>query len=266
MRTDIKNGMIYKDDRIVFWARYDDPQAHKHFAKHALISVRPFTCTAEKESESLRSAVIQSNVMHCVRRNKDAPMAVFLIDTTSELSRIIDDELLKGKNFGALPIEIEKHLIRMLEDEDPLEAVDEYLVGTLAVHAKQKKRKANGASVFGDMCKSEGERNMDCRIAEAIRLIEQCESIESDAYDTIPRMLCLSKSRFLHLFKEEVGIDFKNYLLLKKLEKTCRCVIEKGMSITDAAILAGFSSSSHFATACKKYCGISFTDFLKSGS
>ena len=258
--------MIYKDDRIVFRARYDDPQAHKHFAKHVLISARPFTCTAEKESESLCSAVIQSNVMHCVRRNKDAPMAVFLIDTTSELSRIIDDELLKGKNFGALPIEIEKHLIRMLEDGDPLEAVDEYLVGTLAVHAKQKKRKANGASVFGDMCKSEGERNMDCRIAEAIRLIEQCESIESDAYDTIPRALCLSKSRFLHLFKEEVGIDFKNYLLLKKLEKTCRCVIEKGTSITDAAILAGFSSSSHFATACKKYCGISFTDFLKSGS
>ena len=258
--------MIYKDDRIVFWARYDDPQAHKHFAKHVLISARPFTCTAEKESESLCSAVIQSNVMHCVRRNKDAPMAVFLIDTTSELSRIIDDELLKGKNFGALPIEIEKHLIRMLEDEEPLEAVDEYLVGTLAMHAKQKKRKANGASVFGDTCKSEGERNMDCRIAEAIRLIEQCESIESDAYDTIPRMLCLSKSRFLHLFKEKVGIDFKNYLLLKKLEKTCRCVIEKGMSITDAAILAGFSSSSHFATACKKYCGISFTDFLKSGS
>lgn len=152
--------MIYKDDRIVFRARYDDPQAHKHFAKHVLISARPFTCTAEKESESLCSAVIQSNVMHCVRRNKDAPMAVFLIDTTSELSRIIDDELLKGKNFGALPIEIEKHLIRMLEDEEHLEAVDEYLVGTLAGHAKQKKRKANGASVFGDMCKSEGERNM----------------------------------------------------------------------------------------------------------
>lgn len=265
MRADIKNGMIYKDDRIVFWARYDDPQAHKHFVKHILLSARSFTCTAEKESESLRSAVIQSNVMHCVRRNKDSPMAVFLIDTTSELSRIIDDELLKGKKFGAIPIEIEKHLIRMLEDGASLEAVDEYLVGTLAAYAKQKKRKANGASVFGDICKCERERDMDCRITEAIRLIEKSESIERDAYDTIPRTLCLSKSRFLHLFKEEIGIDFKNYLLLKKLEKTCRCVIEKGMSITDAAILAGFSSSSHFATACKKYCGISFTDFLKSG-
>ena len=257
--------MIYKDDRIVFWARYDDPQVHKHFVKHILLSARSFTCTVEKESESLRSAVIQSNVMHCVRRNKDSPMAVFLIDTTSEISRIIDDELLKGKKFGALPIEIEKHLIRMLEDGVPLEAVDEYLVGTLAAYAKQKKRKANGASVFGDICKRARERDMDCRIAEAIRLIEQCESIESDVYDTFPRTLCLSKSRFLHLFKEEVGIDFKDYLLLKKLEKTCRCVIEKGMSITDAAILAGFSSSSHFSDAFKKYFGISFTDFLKSG-
>ena len=261
--------MRYKDDRIVFWARYDDPQAHKHFVKHILLSARSFTCTVEKESESLRSAVIQSNVMHCVRRNKDSPMAVFLIDTTSELSRIIDDELLKGKKFGTLPIEIEKHLIRMLEDGSPLEAVDEYLVGTLAVHAKQKKRKANGASVFGGRYKSADKRadecHMDSRIAEAIRLIEQCESIESDVYDTFPRTLCLSKSRFLHLFKEEVGIDFKDYLLLKKLEKTCRCVIEKGMSITDAAILAGFSSSSHFSDAFKKYFGISFTDFLKSG-
>ena len=33
MRADIKNGMIYKDGRIVFRARYDEPQAHKHFAR-----------------------------------------------------------------------------------------------------------------------------------------------------------------------------------------------------------------------------------------
>ena len=26
--------MIYKDDRIVFWARYDDPHAHKHLKDH----------------------------------------------------------------------------------------------------------------------------------------------------------------------------------------------------------------------------------------
>lgn len=263
--------MIYKDDRIVFWVRYDDPQAHKHFVKHILLSARSFTCTVEKESESLRSAVIQSNVMHCVRRNKDSPMAVFLIDTTSELSRIIDDELLKGKKFGALPSEIEKHLIRMLEDGVPLEAVDEYLVGTLAAYAERNSLKADESdeSVLGGRYKSADKRadecRMDCRITEAIRLIDQSESIESDAYDTIPQTLCLSKSRFLHLFKEKIGIDFKNYLLLKKLEKTCRCVIEKGMSITDAAILAGFSSSSHFSDAFKKYFGISFTDFLKSG-
>ncbi|QTQ17242.1 AraC family transcriptional regulator [Treponema parvum] len=255
--------MIYKDDRIIFWALYDDPQEHKHFAKHVLISSMPFICTVEETSENLRSLVIQSNVMHRIRRNKDAPMAVFLIDTTSELSRIIDDELLKGKKFGALPSEIENHLIRMLDGRDPLEAVDEYLVGTLVERTERKSLKA--MSVSGSLCKQRGQR-MDSRIAEAICLMEQCESIESDAYDTFPRTLCLSKSRFLHLFKEEVGIDFKNYLLLKKLEKTCRCVVEKGMSITDAAIRAGFSSSSHFATVCKKYCGISFTDFLKSGS
>ncbi len=83
-------------------------------------------------------------------------------------------------------------------------------------------------------------------------------------YDTVPQRLFLSKSRFLHLFKEEVGIDLKNYLLLKRMEKVYRAVIQKHMRITEAAIMAGFSSSSHFAEACKKHYGISLTDFMSA--
>lgn len=71
--------------------------------------------------------------------------------------------------------------------------------------------------------------------------------------------VCLSESRFSHLFREETGVAFSGYLLMQKMFYAYMQIAE-GRSITEAAVAAGFSTPSHFATVNKKMFGITARD------
>ncbi len=240
-------NILYKKDRIVFLAQYDNPKMHRHFLKHILVSEKPFLCKTREEHLSSNSVTIKSNVWHSVERAQGVPMLVYLIDETSDLSKAVDKISLQDKGISRLPAALETDITELVAQKTPLDVIDQFLIEQ--IHEK----KNNNLPV-------------DQRISRAVKLIEDSESINNSIYELSAEKAFLSKSRFLHLFKEEMGIDFKNYLLMKKLEKTYTNVTQNEMSITEAAILAGFSSSSHFASACKSHFGISFTDFLKAQS
>lgn len=238
--------IIYKENRIVLMARYDDPKVHSHFAKHILISDKPFLCKTNLQSRSAHSAIIQSKIPHHIERSENSRMIVFLIDETSKLSRALDEFYLNGEAEVAIPLSLENRVIEKISQGISLEEIDHFIIGEL-VSDKERQYPPS-----------------ESRIVEAMKMIEEIESIEPDIYDLMAKGAFLSKSRFLHLFKEETGIDLKNYLLIKKLEKTYYYVTKMKMNITDAAIKAGFSSASHFSSACKKHYGISLSDFLKA--
>lgn len=238
-------NIICKKDRIALCAEYEDPQLHRHFSKHIIVSDRPFLCFVENREYPVRSMVIQSQVVHSVKKDSNSRMIVFLIDETSELSGRIDRKWLKGNAQNPLNREIETSVINRIKAGYSLSEIDEYIMKQL--HSDDEK-----------------QPDMDDRISAALRYIEESESLNQEIYNELSEKMNLSKSRFLHLFKDEMGIDLKNYLLLKRLEKVYKSVTETHMSITDAAILAGFSSSSHFSEACKRHYGISLTDFLKA--
>lgn len=245
MSGDSIKNVICKKDRIVLFAKYADPTPHKHFAKHILVSNKPFVCRVEQQEYMVRSIMIQSHIMHSIRKDANTPMVVFLIDETSALAKRINTMYLSEQNANSLPSQIETEVIKRIHNASGLNRIDEYVVSHF---------------------QKEGESNSDLdeRILLVMQYIEECESVEADLYETLARKACLSKSRFLHLFKENVGIDLKNYLLLKRMEKAYQYVTEQQMSITQAAIRSGFSSASHFSEACKQHYGISLTDFIKA--
>jgi AraC-like DNA-binding protein len=65
------------------------------------------------------------------------------------------------------------------------------------------------------------------------------------------------------LFKEEVGISLKSYILIRRMEKAYKFVTAGG-KVTQAAMESGFSSSAHLAYSCKTLTGISITEVLKN--
>lgn len=72
----------------------------------------------------------------------------------------------------------------------------------------------------------------------------------------------ISASRFSHLFKDATGYALKNYLLFQQIVAALK-QIAAGNSVTIAALNAGFDSTSHFSSACKKMTGLNPRSFAK---
>lgn len=77
------------------------------------------------------------------------------------------------------------------------------------------------------------------------------------------QLVFLSESRLLHLFKENVGIPIRNYILWMRI-KTAIELIVSGKNLTYAAHEAGFSDSSHFSKTFVNTIGLNPAELLKN--
>lgn len=96
---------------------------------------------------------------------------------------------------------------------------------------------------------------LDNRCEDVINIIKQIP-LNQLTIPSLAQHVFLSESRLSHLFKEEVGISISSYLVHEKMRKAFRLVFE-GETLTDAAIAAGFSSSSHFSRCVREKLGMS---------
>jgi AraC-like DNA-binding protein len=75
----------------------------------------------------------------------------------------------------------------------------------------------------------------------------------------------LSESRFLHLFRDEVGTSLRRYRLCVR-PLAAGAAISAGKNLTTAAVDSGFSSPSHLADRFKATFGLSATQLLGTGA
>lgn len=74
----------------------------------------------------------------------------------------------------------------------------------------------------------------------------------------------LSESRFLHLFRQEIGSSLRRYRLWSRLMRA-GAQVAAGENLTTAAVEAGFASPSHLADRFKTTFGLSATQLLATG-
>lgn len=101
------------------------------------------------------------------------------------------------------------------------------------------------------------------RVKKFLSYISGLKTIEHSIVDDLSNQIYVSKSRLSHLFKEQTGMTLHSYLAFEKFCKTYKYFCE-GMNITEACILAGFNSSSHCASTCKRIFGISLRYIYKT--
>jgi len=131
-----------------------------------------------------------------------------------------------------------------------------------------EKSKSEAEEVFYEVLKPiQKDRHyapLDDRIGKVI------EHIKANDHDDInvkvlASMVFLSESRLQHLFKEQVGIPLKSYILWRKVLSAVS-FINEGKSFTDAAHMAGFSDSAHLSRTFKDTFGVSLSEVLKKGN
>jgi len=100
----------------------------------------------------------------------------------------------------------------------------------------------------------------DPRIAQALVIIQDLPDKKIAAQE-LAALVFLSKGRFEHLFKAEIGVPLRSYLLWQRL---CTAIARswQGRTFTAAAHEAGFTDSAHLSRTCRQMFGISPSDVI----
>jgi AraC-like DNA-binding protein len=101
---------------------------------------------------------------------------------------------------------------------------------------------------------SKVSNNLRAEIKNAITLIKSHD--HNCKIDEIAQQVGLSPDRFRHLFKEELGITFKNYIKWQKIRRAFTLKLaNQEMTMTQIAHDSGFSDQAHMSRVIKENFG-----------
>ena len=86
-------------------------------------------------------------------------------------------------------------------------------------------------------------RRLDPRVTKVLTAIRESDDLRV-SLETAAGMAYLSSSRFAHLFKQQVGLPFRHYMLWRKLTRAVLAIGQEG-TIAAAAQAADFSDAAH---------------------
>ena len=94
------------------------------------------------------------------------------------------------------------------------------------------------------------------KVRRALQVVrEELATARSFALSRMAGIAGLSKSRFMHVFTESVGVPLRPYILWRRLQMACSEIMN-GASITDAAYRAGFSDTAHLTRTMRQMMGM----------
>ncbi len=94
----------------------------------------------------------------------------------------------------------------------------------------------------------------DPRIAQALAFL-RADPTAYESIDKLAQLVHLSASRFAHVFKEQVGVPVRRYVLWLKMRAALDAALA-GQSLTASAITAGFADSAHLSRTVRSLLGV----------
>jgi AraC-like DNA-binding protein len=103
-------------------------------------------------------------------------------------------------------------------------------------------------------------RRLEWRMATVVNRIKRNPS-DSVGAEEYAEQVDLSFSRFLHLFKDEVGTTFRRFRAWKRA-RNFMSYVNTNLNLTDIALETGFPDSSHFSHTVRRYWGLTPRDII----
>ena len=109
---------------------------------------------------------------------------------------------------------------------------------------------------------SRGKKAAGGHLAAAIRYIHEhyCEDVN---LEDLAKIVYVSSYYLSHLFRDEMGVTFKDYLSGVRIEQS-KILLKEGLSVEDVAERVGFNDSNYFIKIFKKYVGITPSKYKKT--
>ncbi len=96
----------------------------------------------------------------------------------------------------------------------------------------------------------------DKRVNKCIQIMETENLQYKELTTTLSTRVFLSESRLSHLFKENVGVSIKRYLLWNRLKNALKFLLTEETNLKQASFEAGFSDQAHLTRTFKSFLGI----------
>src|SRR5262245_14718815 len=97
-------------------------------------------------------------------------------------------------------------------------------------------------------------------VRRVLSYLHEPQSMPDDlSLKTLAGIAALSPSRFMHAFKESVGVPVRPYILWLRLQRAA-CDLRDGAKVTSAAHRAGFSDAAHLTRTFRRMLGATPSD------
>jgi YesN/AraC family two-component response regulator len=244
---------ITDNNIISFLSRHAVVEIHYHNCFQIVVSIQSaFNCTIDKkEYKSLQGFIINQNIKHSCKA-PDTSVLVYFIDAESYLGWQLK-EILSGKSF----LDIGSLLTKLQMQE-------------LIVQCNLTSSAAEMKKVADDLLEkimpsqpTQKSMSMDERIIRVMEYIDY-HLDNPISLDDISKLIFLSPERARHLFVQQTGTPFSQYLLWKRIKKIIMSVLKDNASLADASMWYGFTDQAHFSRIFKRMFGTSAKPLLKN--
>ncbi len=250
MSTESASFLYLSKGRILLVGNALDNGDHSHHALQITLTLedRPFIIRHIGGEDSTACSLIKPNYMHQIDVT-DTWRLLILIDAETEAAKQIEERYLQENSIATPSLDdIDYCRQRMQHFAHEAQSVTETEAAINDVVAR-----------FAGSIPEPTEK--DPRVTKVIQAIHQARGGEVNA-EQLAEVACLSRDRLSHLFKQEVGIPIKSYILWYKLCQTGFKVV-RGMTVSDAAAEAGFADAAHYSRTFRKMFGMTPSQILR---
>ena len=222
---------------ISFLARHSVVDVHYHQCFQIVVSLKgTFDSVIDgKAYKGLSGFFVNQYITHACQA-QDTEALVYFIDAESYQGYQLK-EMLGGKPF--IPIDA----IPAVSDTDMVRFAEDLLERLLPGFSPPP--------------------SIDARIREALTYIN--DRLDNPLMlDEVAGRVFLSAERFRHLFVQETGVAFSQYVLWKRIRQVILQVLQYGLPMSTASIQNGFTDQAHFTRLFRRTFGVSAKQLLKN--
>jgi len=243
-------SLYYWNGQDMYIGMFPNNAEHRHHVLQIQIGINtPFRLQVDGVSHECRAVMIAPNVPH-------------MVDDYNEwqLMLHIDPDCLSARRL--LKTHLGNHRFKQIDFGALMSLLPEINTYVHCTHPCKDAKRLFNAIVSALLDSPIIPASIDPRINAAVKILRRLP-VKKISTRKIAEAVCLSESRFIHLFKYQMGIPVRRYLLWLRLRDAVEQVLNE-MSFTYAAHHAGFSDSAHLSRTFKQMSGMTLTGYLKN--
>ncbi|MCW7492831.1 AraC family transcriptional regulator [Leptospira sp. 2 VSF19] len=243
-----KGSLFYFGERILLGTAGIVTEPHSHYAVSILVSLGNSFHLYTKSNQIIESQgiIIPPNYYHKLDASQ-SEMVIIQLDPKSEEYKRIEMDL-SPKTIDSTTRE------QILKIADPLFGDSLDCKSARALYNQILSLLGSGSTT----------KKYDERIEVAIQRIKEKMPNPVSLTD-LSEISGISTDRFMHLFKDNMGIPLRQYLLWQRLHIAAK-LLQGGENLTTASHAAGFSDQAHLSRTFKKMFGVKPSLFLGTQS